>query len=65
MIVLAGLLAHEAETGGAPTGFGVPSLLVLVVGVGAITVFTARLRALRATTRERSDGHDGQRNQRP
>ena len=59
------LIAHQAETGGGPTGFGLASFITLLIGLGVISFMLARfLRALdlgrRGTSepRERST-HDG------
>ena len=41
------LIAHQAETGGGPTGFGLASFITLLIGLGVISFMLARfLRAL-------------------
>jgi hypothetical protein len=65
MISLAERVAHEAETGGAPTGFGIPSLLVLAAGIGVVVVLSVRLRMARAVAKERLDGHRRPEHSRP
>jgi hypothetical protein len=39
---LVGILAHEMETGGGPTGFGIGSFFTLLFGLGAIVYMTGR-----------------------
>jgi hypothetical protein len=41
------LIAHQAETGGGPAGFGLASFITLLIGLGVISFMLARfLRAL-------------------
>ena len=39
---LVGILGHEMETGGGPTGFGIGSFFTLLFGLGAIVYMTGR-----------------------
>ena len=53
MIVLVSLIAHQAETGGGPRGFGLASFLTLLVGLVAIAFMLARYMLARGGS------HDG------
>jgi hypothetical protein len=44
-----GMVAHEAETGGDPTGFGLSSFITLMVGIVVIAYSLGRyLRAIKS-----------------
>jgi hypothetical protein len=50
-----GVVEHERETGGGPTGFGWASFLTLLVGIVAIAFMLGRyLQSLAALRRERA-----------
>jgi hypothetical protein len=51
-----GVVEHERETGGGPTGFGWASFLTLLAGVVAIAFMLGRyLQSLAALRRERAE----------
>ena len=52
-----GVVEHERETGGGPTGFGWASFLTLLAGIIAIAFMLGRyLQSLAALRRERAEG---------
>jgi len=52
-----GVVEHERETGGGPTGFGWASFLTLLAGIVAIAFMLGRyLQSLAALRRERAEG---------
>ena len=49
MSLVFGMIAHEAETGGDPTGFGLSSFITLMVGIVVIAHSLGRyLRAIKS-----------------
>jgi len=52
---ISGLVTHEAETGGGPTGFGWASFLVLLLGVGVIAYSLGSYLVARAAAQRSSN----------
>ena len=57
LALIGGLVTHEQETGGGPTGFGWASFVTLIAGICAIAYMLGRyLQTIAAVRRNRVEG---------